>query len=230
VGSPQAVVATDAWRGLGIHFDVSWPLHLLFDTEVLGQYNQLFGFLLTVKRVEAELHSAWVPQMEWKRLPKEQRVELYPAWRLRTNMAFLVGNLQYYLYVDVLEVQYSILIKRIKESGDFESVKQAHQDFLNSLIGQSFLQMKPITKSLDDLFSLCLQFCNYVSMNQEIDMNEIDQMVRHFRRFSTFLLTILRGVKRKLQSSPYLANLSQLLMRIDYNSYFSDLADRNRTA
>jgi gamma-tubulin complex component 4 len=129
-----------------------------------------------------------------------------------------------------LQVQFSRLQQRIRDSEDFESVKQAHQDYLNSLVGQSFLQMKPISRSLDDLFSLCLQFCNYVSTTSEIDLNEIDGMVKQFRRFATFLLTILRGVKRKLQSSPYLTNLSQLLMRLDYNSYFSDLADRSRVA
>lgn len=226
--SSNGAVVTDAWRCLGIKFAIEWPLHLLFEGEVLMQYNQLFGFLFLVRRVDAALHAAWAPQMDWKRLPKPERVKLYPAWRLRTNMAFLVSNLQYYLHVDVLEVQFLKLKQKITESEDFESIKQAHQDYLNSLVGQSFLQMKPIARSLDDLFSLCLQFCTYVTINAELDMDEIDAMVKQFRRFATFLLTILRGVKRKLQSSPYLTNLSQLLMRIDYNSYFSDLADRSR--
>ena len=84
--------------------------------------------------------------------------------------------------------------------------------------------MKPITRSLDDIFNLCLQFCYCISNSdaREVNLVVIDEMVKQFRRFSTFLLTVLRGVKRKLQSSAYLTNLAQLLLRIDYNSYFSN--------
>ena len=67
-----------------------------------------------------------VMQMDWKRLQKPERVKLYPAWRLRTNMAFLVSNLQYYLHVDVLEVLYLAHGSNIAEtncSGPISKVK-----------------------------------------------------------------------------------------------------------
>ena len=39
-------------------------------------------------------------------------------------------------------------------------------DYLNSLHGQCFLGMKPITRSLDDIFNLSLQFCQLILSNE----------------------------------------------------------------
>ena len=64
----------------------------------------------------------------------------------------------------------------------------------------------------------------------QVDLAEIDAMVQQFRRYACFLLTVLRGVKRKLAASPYLTNLAQLLLRIDYNNFFSnDMQPPTRT-
>jgi len=214
----------DAWRGLSLEMEVEWPFHMLLDEATRVKYNGLFQFLFQVKRVQAELHRAWVPQMGYKHLSKHERAKIMPAWRLRTNMSFLVNNLQYYLQVDVIETQFHELMQKIRDSEDYQTVYEAHHEYLNSLHGQLFLDMRPVTRSLDDIFQLCLQFCNLI-MNSEaatLNLDEIDAMVKQFRRYATFLLTVLRGVKRKLQSSPYLTNLAQLLLRIDYNNFFSN--------
>jgi len=197
-----------------------------------GCKKELFQFLFQVKRVQAELQRAWLPQMCYKLLPKHERAKMMPAWRLRTNMSFLISNLQYYLQVDVIETQFSILMKKISDSEDYETVCVAHMDYLNSLHGQCFLGMKPITRSLDDIFNLSLQFCQLILSNEaeQVDLAEIDAMVQQFRRYACFLLTVLRGVKRKLAASPYLTNLAQLLLRIDYNNFFSnDMQPPTRT-
>ena len=81
-GDVSVLQATTAdlltWGCTGIKFAIEWPLHLLFEGEVpsrsytitthhwlqvLMQYNQLFGFLFLVRRVDAALHAAWAPQV-----------------------------------------------------------------------------------------------------------------------------------------------------------------------
>ena len=42
--------------------------------------------------------------MCYKLLPKHERAKMMPAWRLRTNMSFLISNLQYYLQVFSLDL------------------------------------------------------------------------------------------------------------------------------
>eukprot|EP00058_Branchiostoma_floridae_P020804 XP_002606294.1 hypothetical protein BRAFLDRAFT_67534 [Branchiostoma floridae] len=79
------------WGVLGLSYSVQWPLHILFTEAVLDK------FLLSVKRVQLELQHCWALQMEGKHLASEQSD--VAKWQLRTHMAFLLDNLQYYLQV-----------------------------------------------------------------------------------------------------------------------------------
>lgn len=57
----------------------------------------VFKYLLSVRRVQAELQHCWALQMQRKHLKSNQTDAI--KWRLRNHMAFLVDNLQYYLQV-----------------------------------------------------------------------------------------------------------------------------------
>lgn len=61
----------------------------------------MFKYLLSVRRVQAELQHCWALQMQRKHL-KSNRTDAI-KWRLRDHMAFLVDNLQYYLQVRIIE-------------------------------------------------------------------------------------------------------------------------------
>lgn len=65
------------------------------------RYNVVFKYLLSVRRVQAELQHCWALQMQRKHL-KSNRTDAI-KWRLRDHMAFLVDNLQYYLQVRIIE-------------------------------------------------------------------------------------------------------------------------------
>lgn len=75
---------------------------LLNDSVFFGcRYNVVFKYLLSVRRVQAELQHCWALQMQRKHL-KSNRTDAI-KWRLRDHMAFLVDNLQYYLQVRIIE-------------------------------------------------------------------------------------------------------------------------------
>lgn len=50
-----------------------------------------------------------------------------------------------FIQVDVLEVQYSQLVEKINSTRDFESIRLSHDNFLTTLMAQSFLLMKPVS-------------------------------------------------------------------------------------
>lgn len=66
------------------------------------RYNRLFRFLLAVKRAQIDIQHCWTLQMQYKQKPSNQ--EEVAKWQLRTHMAFLVDNLQYYLQVRIFLV------------------------------------------------------------------------------------------------------------------------------
>ncbi|EHB02352.1 Gamma-tubulin complex component 4 [Heterocephalus glaber] len=134
--SPRESPAS-GWAALGLSYKVQWPLHILFTPAVLEKYNVVFKYLLSVRRVQAELQHCWALQMQRKHLKSTQTDAV--KWRLQNHMAFLVDNLQYYLQVDVLESQFSQLLHQINSSQDFESIQLAHDHFLSNLLAQSFI-------------------------------------------------------------------------------------------
>uniref|UniRef100_A0A2I3H1C8 Gamma-tubulin complex component n=1 Tax=Nomascus leucogenys TaxID=61853 RepID=A0A2I3H1C8_NOMLE len=216
--SPREAPAS-GWAALGLSYKVQWPLHILFTPAVLEKYNVVFKYLLSVRRVQAELQHCWALQMQRKHLKSNQTDAI--KWRLRNHMAFLVDNLQYYLQVDVLESQFSQLLHQINSTRDFESIRLAHDHFLSNLLAQSFILLKPVFHCLNEILDLCHSFCSLVSQNlgplDERGATQLSILVKGFSRQSSLLFKILSSVRNHQINS----DLAQLLLRLDYNKYYT---------
>lgn len=215
--------AYDAWRGLRLNLEVTWPLQLLLDEAALTRYSELSRFLLLTKRVQMELHAAWYAQTQSGGLPAEQRAVLMPLWRLRAHMAFLIDNLQYYLQVDVLEVQWQELMFVAKSCADFEQLAAAHETCLSTLHAQCFLQATAVSSALHQIYELCLALARMLSYAEagvraaDSYRSQFATVSREFSRQSSFLFAFLSNMSSP-QASPH---LSQLLLRLDFNGFFT---------
>lgn len=120
-------------RLVRLKFNVKWPLHMFFSPTIIDRYNQLFRFLLQIRRAQNDLHTVW-------RMHREQKVagNLIIS-QLRNRMLFFIDNLQYYLQADVLESQYSILINAIQNCKDFEFIQRSHSIFQANIMSLCFL-------------------------------------------------------------------------------------------
>ncbi|KAF1393229.1 hypothetical protein PFLUV_G00036360 [Perca fluviatilis] len=216
--SPREVPPT-GWAALGLIYKVQWPLHILFTPAILEKYNVVFRYLLSVRRVQSQLQHCWALQMQRKHLKSSQTDAV--KWRLRNHMAFLIDNLQYYLQVDVLESQFSQLLQQINSTRDFESIRLAHDHFLSNLLAQSFILLKPVFHCLNEILELCQTFCSLVSQSvmslDERGTAQLDILVKGFRRQSSLLFKILSSVRNHQINS----DLAQLLLRLDYNKYYT---------
>lgn len=120
-------------RFIQLKFKVKWPLHLFFSPLILKRYNELFRFLLQIRKLQNDLHAVW-------RLHRERKIAGNSTLvLLRNKLLFLVDNLQYYLQVDVLESQFSILIAAVQNSKDFEYIQRAHGIFQANIMSLCFL-------------------------------------------------------------------------------------------
>lgn len=61
------------------------------------------------------------------------------VWTLRHVLLFLVDNLQYYIQVNVIEAKFSTLLKAVEKANEFEDVIKIHNDFVASLMSESFV-------------------------------------------------------------------------------------------
>ena len=60
----------------------------------------------------------------------------------------------------MLETQYSLLLNRVRSTHDFEAVKVAHSDFVNTLQSQLFFSLEPVSRVL--LNAVCYFIIIYV--------------------------------------------------------------------
>lgn len=142
------------------------------------------------------------------------KIQKDQSWQLRCHMMFVVDNLQYYLMADVLESQFSLLLDRLATSQNFEELRLAHDIFLSSVISHTFVNNKLVNQCLTDLLQCCQ---NYVSLLSENKSAKLDEVSQNFSRQSSLLFKLLTSIKSRQTGS----QLAQLLLRIDFNRYFS---------
>uniref|UniRef100_A0A182NUP1 Gamma-tubulin complex component n=1 Tax=Anopheles dirus TaxID=7168 RepID=A0A182NUP1_9DIPT len=230
-----------------LKYKVKWPLHLLFSPRILDRYNEMFRFLLRIKKIQHDLLQIWSHQ-------REQRIRHnLNVVQLRNKLLFLINNLQYYLQVDVLESQFAILMAAIADSAkqaDFERIQRAHTIFQANVLSLCFLltgsnsggepsassllsttsagsgvviqvQENPVLTILDSILSIVDRFCTFCMLCKD-PMTKAERMEfatyeQGFMNHVDSLLKLLIGLKAGPSSAP----LSQLLLRLDFNHWFS---------
>ncbi|WCJ22227.1 hypothetical protein M5689_004325 [Euphorbia peplus] len=227
---------SDGWAGISLEYAIDWPLQLFFTQEVLSKYLKVFQYLLRLKRTQMELEKSWASVMHQDHtdfanhrndrncsISQQRRQRFRPMWRIREHMAFLIRNLQFYIQVDVIESQWNVLQAHIQDSHDFTELVNFHQEYLSALISQSFLDIGSVSRILDSIMKLCLQFCWSIE-NQESNpsTSELDHITEEFNKKSNSLYTILRG--SRLAGSQRAPFLRRFLLRLNFNSYFEATA------
>ncbi|XP_034691369.1 gamma-tubulin complex component 4 [Vitis riparia] len=230
-------MSLEGWDGIALEYSVDWPLQLFFSQEVLSKYRRVFQYLLRLKRTQMELEKSWASVMHQDHtdfaqhrndhinctVSQQRRQRSRPMWRIREHMAFLIRNLQFYIQVDVIESQWNVLQTHIQESHDFTELVGFHQEYLSALISQSFLDIGSVSRILDSIMKLCLQFCWNIE-NQESSSNtsELERITEEFNKKSNSLYTILRS--SRLAGSQRAPFLRRFLLRLNFNSYFEATA------
>ncbi|XP_055851463.1 gamma-tubulin complex component 4 homolog [Episyrphus balteatus] len=216
-----------------LQYKISWPLHLLFSPIVIERYNLLFRFLLLVKRVQYRIHSIWHNDLQSGRIGEF----VNPLGRnLRNQLMFFVDNLQYYIQADVLESQFSILMNTILNKADFEQIQRAHsvfqanilslcfmindEDFTKISFHRSIRSTNPIFITLQDVIKLCEDFYNTVT-SKTMDKVEKDNRIMLLDSSLALLMDQLINLLVGLKTAPSSTPLSQLLLRLDFNNWFS---------
>ena len=56
-----------------MQYSVPWPLHLILSEKSLESYNQIFQFLIKVRRSQIGLHQAWADLMSGGKLDPDDK-------------------------------------------------------------------------------------------------------------------------------------------------------------
>ncbi|KAK9136862.1 hypothetical protein Sjap_007456 [Stephania japonica] len=225
-------LSTDGWDGIALEYSVDWPLQLFFTQEILSKYRRVFQYLLRLKRTQMELEKSWASVMHQDHtdfakhrhdrmkcsVTQQRRLRFRPMWRVREHMAFLIRNLQFYIQVDVIESQWNVLQAHVQDSHDFSELVEFHQEYLSALISQSFLDIGSVSRILDSIMKLCLQFCWNIENESDVNTLQLERITEEFNKKSNSLYTILRS--SRLAGSQRAPFLRRFLLRLNFNSFF----------
>ncbi|KAL5701301.1 Gamma-tubulin complex component 4 [Ranunculus cassubicifolius] len=234
-GNTSSELSLDGWDGIALEYSVDWPLQLFFTQEVLSKYLRVFQYLLRLKRTQMELEKSWAAVMHQDHtdfanhrhdrmncsISQQRRQGIRPMWRVREHMAFLIRNLQFYIQVDVIESQWNVLQAHVQDSHDFTELVGFHQEYLSALISQSFLDIGSVSRILDSIMKLCLQFCWNIEC-ESVNTTELEHITEEFNKKSNSLYTILRS--SRLAGSQRAPFLRRFLLRLNFNSFFETTA------
>ena len=226
--SKSAEQVPSKWNDLTLTYDVQWPLHVLFTADVMAEYNKIFMCLLKLSRCQIALQTAWSIST---RSGYKFDADLL---NLRSNVAYLIDQLQYYLHVDVLETNYTILLKEIKETKDFEAIKRAHSKFLGEIQAWSFLSDEsennlssaPVSQLID--LVIVLGFQTAVKFTEMTDVEPKGSSVKKLESNYEHVVLIMVALLESSAARQHNSLMNQLLLRVDYNGFFSNKRNQKK--
>ena len=212
----------DNWSRVSIGYEPQWPLHFVFTTSILDRCNKLFKFLLNIKLIEDELHQIWVNLISMRKSSLAKKLPTF--FNARACMSFLVENFYYYLQVDVISSNYLKTITAINSTKDYETLIVENEKFISQIMVQSFVEMAPVKNCVTNILEVCHiyhRLIEKISIDDSMDQKHQDvfeKVVRKFNKQSSTLYKTLSSVMG-YQPNPYLC---QLLMRLDFNGFYSE--------
>ncbi|CAL8100320.1 unnamed protein product [Calicophoron daubneyi] len=261
------------WDNLNLHLIVPPAFRVVFSPQVCRGYSRLFRYLITVRRTQLALQQYWADQtFLWRcvcaptqfgasaldsasrmayssRSPvelAELQATINKRLLVRSYMAFIVENLQYFLQVDVIESQFSYLVRRIQSEQEADLIQVAHEAYLAGLQAQALLFHPAARPCVLKLLSVCRRF---VQVSHRIEaqyhMSDLEEsLIRDFKQLSSSLFRCLScssstgaqssvglevGARNYDQPVGPTADLSQLLLRLDFNHFYSQSQGGFRT-
>ncbi|CAG9862982.1 unnamed protein product [Phyllotreta striolata] len=229
----------DPWSKLQLNLDMDWPLHIVFHPKVIELYNKLFCYLLRLRKTQIDLHKLWADQVSSKR---EINIRV---GTLRQNLMFLVSNLYYYLQVDVIEAQFSLLMKAVENANGLEDIIKVHHEFISNVLAKTFVstfdeayacnktqklyQMPAVHCEepsqvyivIFELLELCDKFCFYANAWGSLVIAEQLEQLEVLEDRCNLIIKSLLMLLQKLHEKASGQHVLQLLSQLDFNRYFS---------
>ena len=199
---------------------IDWPLQVLLDSRVISQYQLIFNYLFKIRRAHVCLLEVWknYRKKSYSSSSSPKGGSLWTMWEIHYQMRVFLDSLQYYVFSDVIEVQYNIFLRKIHNLKDFETLSLMHEEFIDIIIDKLFITSDKILPAILHILEL------------------VERLLRLFQegsRLVSFQFNLLKTQfnlkcqdfykKFNFQESHPNPNLSIFLMRMDYNQFYSKL-------
>jgi len=214
--------ADDPWNGLSVSYHCNFPVSLVLSPAILERYRNIFRLLFPLKQLQQHLNRGWLGLNQQARLLSRGHSHNKLS-ALRARMSFIIDSLLSYFYLDVLEVRWSKLKDNLRTLKEFEELRKCVNTYLESIYLHTFLTYPHVTKNL---FAIVGVVKSYLYLMDRVEQGErpedIDSEARDISEtFDSMICEFIRQLENlnMVSSSQY---LSQLLTRLNFNSYYEN--------
>ncbi|KAK7487352.1 hypothetical protein BaRGS_00021441 [Batillaria attramentaria] len=224
----SAVGVTDCIR---LNFDVPWPVDVVVNSKCQDLYNQVFQFLLQIKRAKygldqlrfADLDKAAILQVSTSGLgllsqePEEtmsRSERLHRMHTLRFRLAYFVNSLHNYIMTRILHSTGLEFAEEIKKARDLEQVIEVHARYVRTIHERCLLHKKltflkeAVTKVLNLTVTFAMRWDQGVD---EVSGKTLVDMETEFSRCIQFLASFLNNIIKR-GSFPHVEPLAYALV------------------
>lgn len=161
----ESSVGDTGWDIFVLEYNIETPLNVIFNSQVLKEYQKLFFFFWKLKRLEfTNDHQTWRNFMTQSHVLGVRFEGLKPfihrAMLFNQQIIFLVSTLHNYITLEVLETQYKKLLVKFEKVENLNELAQIHNDFVQMVIEQSLLNDENLVVYNDimKIFDVILRF------------------------------------------------------------------------
>ncbi|CAM9222888.1 unnamed protein product [Discosporangium mesarthrocarpum] len=155
------------WQIFSLDYVLGPPLNTVLTEQAMNMYRRVFARLWFIKRIEWMLASAWRLHTSATHVRVEEalpglRGALHRCSLVRGQMVFLISNLSNYMMFEVLETSWGTLHERLDTAQDLDEIIDAHQGYLNDILGRALLteEHEDVSTLLDQALSTMVEFCS----------------------------------------------------------------------
>ncbi|CUT99437.1 gamma tubulin complex component 4 [Echinococcus multilocularis] len=200
-----------AWDCLRLEFaPIPAGLETVFTEAALTSYTRLFHLLLTVRRTEHALNTAW----RGAKRSIDRRIHL-----LHHQMNFIVNHLNCYLQIDVIGSAFERLLKAFSTRPGGQNlgcVEALHEAFLADVESQTLLHHPRLHSILLRLLHVCCQRQDKYSLTTAAAFEHLAATL-----FSTLTAASQTSSITRMSGGSDAGHISQLVLRLDYNHFFT---------
>ncbi|KAJ9586854.1 hypothetical protein L9F63_019536, partial [Diploptera punctata] len=217
-----------------LQYKVGWPLNVILTPAALGKYNDVFGFLLRLRRI------SWVLEEDFHRMkrqgkqipkimasPQYHRLQLY-----RHEMTHFIHAIQSYVTASVLQASWAEFLKNLEHARTLDDVYRTHVAYVKTVLFRLFRcllnkQSAAIQKALVDTLRMVLKFHGQLCSGtwelmpgatyyQHPKFNTLVQIYQSFHNLAIFVFKFAT----KLANTGYQPHLFDLLQMLNMNDFY----------
>ncbi|XP_021343427.1 gamma-tubulin complex component 5-like isoform X1 [Mizuhopecten yessoensis] len=223
---PNPINITDCMK---LQYKVPWPVDVVINTKCQNIYNQVFSFLLQIKRAKYCLDELRFFDLEKEdilqsksrdeellaldeELPSSARVHRVHVLRMR--LLFFVNSLHNYIMTRILHSTGLEFQTELQKAEDLDQIIKIHNDYIHKIHERCLLhsKVKFLKEAVMKVLNLILTFHNLWDRGiHHISIKTIQEIEVEFSRCIQFLASFLNNVIKR-GSFPHLESLAFALI------------------